>query len=63
MSVDNAPPAWQPDADPGRRCPNCGGHVSRDWCRVVGDNDDEISDCPRCATRSLGGDHAAGGGR
>lgn len=29
-------------------CDNCGAHVSREFRRVAGDNDDRVSACPAC---------------
>lgn len=31
------------------RCWNCGGHVTPQFARVMGDNDDEVYLCPRCS--------------
>ncbi len=33
-------------------CQNCGGHVSRQFARVLGDNDDVVHGCPDCSTTS-----------
>lgn len=30
-------------------CATCGSHLSRDYGRVCGDNDDTVRDCPHCA--------------
>lgn len=30
-------------------CPNCGGHVTRQFLRVFGRNGDEIERCPHCS--------------
>ncbi|WP_224333091.1 DUF7563 family protein [Haloprofundus halobius] len=31
-----------------RRCLNCGGHVTEQFCRVFGDLDDRVHRCPSC---------------
>ena len=32
------------------RCQNCGGHVTPQFVRVFGDNDDTVHACPNCST-------------
>jgi hypothetical protein len=32
-------------------CENCDGHVTEQYARVVGDNDDTVHACPACATQ------------
>lgn len=38
------------DDHPGaeNRCWNCGGHVTAQFARVMGDNDNEVYVCPEC---------------
>jgi hypothetical protein len=33
-----------------KRCRNCGGHVTADFARVFGDNQNRVDSCPVCAT-------------
>lgn len=39
---DGTPPG------PENRCWNCDGHVTAQFARVMGDNDDEVYMCPNC---------------
>lgn len=43
---------------PTQRCWNCGAHVTPRFSRVMGDNDDRVYACPRCAESRTGGDTA-----
>lgn len=38
----------QKDTEPAR-CQGCGGHVTRRFLRVCGDNTDTVYRCPHCA--------------
>ena len=38
--------------DPISSCDGCGGHVTRDFRRVFGDNDNRVNRCPECAPMS-----------
>lgn len=39
-------PSWEPQRDD--VCLNCGGHVTSEFRRVCGDNDDRVHACPNC---------------
>ena len=52
-------PKWKPEADPGRRCRGCGSHISTNFARVLGDNDDQAWRCPNCSHRGELSDGAA----
>lgn len=58
-------PQWTPvrddDADE-HHCRGCGAHVSADYARVSGDNDDVVHACLRCSTKEDLRDGAAAGG-
>ena len=52
------------DASSGVRCRACGEHVTPQFARVFGDNDDAVRACPACATyRELQDRAGAGGSR
>ena len=62
-------PNWTPHAsseDTNRSCQNCGSHVTEQFARVFGTNDDAVHGCPDCSTgRELyegHGAHAEDGG-
>lgn len=53
-------PSWEPTGDAGRRCQACGAHVSADFARVAGDNEDKAWACPACVSSAeLAGGAAA----
>lgn len=46
-----------------QQCHNCGEHVSEQFARVFGDNDDEVFACTDCAgLRELSDGDASGAG-
>lgn len=48
--VNWAPGGDDAATDNGRRCLNCGAHVSPDFLRVFGDNEDDVNGCVECMT-------------
>lgn len=41
----------EPETEPPGRCQECGSHVSEQFRRVFGDNDDTVYSCLECSTR------------
>lgn len=46
-------PSWAPDSaeNSGGHCLNCENHVSAEFQRVMGDNNQDVHACPRCANQ------------
>lgn len=49
-------PEWQPTSGDGRQqantCEGCGEHVTTDFARVFGDNDDRVHACHNCVDQN-----------
>jgi hypothetical protein len=54
--ADESEPDWQPQQRDGRQqantCQACGSHVSADFARVSGDNDDRVWACHSCVDQN-----------
>lgn len=45
----------------GGSCLNCGGHVTEQYRRVFGDNDDQVHACPNCEEKMFGDERLTAG--